>query len=56
MSKIISVKAWRTINVPTAIMEKIEYLVSQKGSTFRNPSDFIVYAVRKELEKAGIQN
>ncbi len=56
MSKINLVKPWRTINVPTAIMEKIEYLISQKGSTFRNSSDFIVYAVRKELDKEGIKN
>lgn len=41
---------WRTVQIPVVLIEKIEIALKRKNSTFKTKSDFITYAIRKELE------
>lgn len=43
-------RKWRTVQVPANLLNEVEKRIAQKGSLHTNISDFVSYAVHKELE------
>jgi Arc/MetJ-type ribon-helix-helix transcriptional regulator len=45
-------KRWRSVMLPAPLVDEVERRVSKKGSSFTGISDYITFALRKDLEES----
>ncbi len=43
-------KRWRSVMLPAPLVDEVEKRVNKKGSSFTGISDYITFALRKDLE------